>query len=376
MLIYNVIFLFLVIFPVLFKKKYRNFVCFFILFIFMSLRFNVGWDYRWYYPLGEKIEFLKYSIFINKSESLSIMNGQFDKYLWNYARLEFLNKILYNIVWYMKKPQLIIILYSFFSLFFLKKGLNNLNKKGTVVYAWIFFFCFPLFFFKYVSIMRQAVAVSIVFYSYKFIIGRSLKKFLFCIFIASLFHSSAKYMLVIYLFNYINLNQIILVIMFIFSFFSKSIILFLVERISLFNKYHLYMSGAHRGGGEKIYYIIILIGIFIILFWNKLVSIDFKNKKIIEIFFTGCCLYIGLNGVGHMGMRSSIYLLIFLLYLIPDIFKISKNKGKLLKISFGMVMLFLLNINLYLDKSNNGRTEFVPYRAFFINPNTLDDWEP
>lgn len=375
MLSYIIIFFSLLIIPQIFPKRFHNSICFFILLIFMSIRFNVGWDFRWYYPLGEKFHFLNYSIFLDLKDAIIIMEESFDKYLWNYARLEFINKILYYITWQLQNPQTIIFLYSFLSLFFIKLGLDYFKRKRNVPYIWLFFYCFPLFFFKYVSIMRQAVAVSIIFYSYKFINKKLLKNFLFCVFIASLFHNSAKYMIILYLFNYIKLKRFFIYIIFLLTFFSKPLVLFCITKISFFHRYIAYVT-LHKGGGDKIYYIILSMTIFLIIFWKKLVSKDPSNKKIMHIFFIGCSLYLSLNEMGHIGIRSSIYFLIFGLYLIPSIFFIFKGQQQLIKILYILGLFFLLNINLYLDKKNVNNSEFVPYRIFFINPNKLNDWQP
>lgn len=376
MLSYNIMYLFLFLFPFFLKKKYSNLVCFLLLLVFMSVRYNVGWDFRWYYPLGTKFQFLNYSIFLDKNEALGLMINDFDKYMWNYARLEFLNKVLYHITWYLKQPQIIIVLYSFLSLIFIKLGFDNIKEKKNIKYAWLFFYCFPLFFFKYVNIMRQSVAISIVFYSYKFLVKKSLKNFLICILIATLFHSSAKYMVVLYLLNYIKFKRIHFFVIYFISFFSKTLLISLIDKISLFNKYMLYIRGQHKGGGEKIYYIILLLGLIIILLEKKLILRSYKNKIAIYIVFIGCCIYMALNGAGHIGMRSSVYFLIFILYLIPSILNITRYKNNLLKLTFVFMLFVLLNINLILDQKNLGRTEFVPYRIFFLNPIKLEDWEP
>lgn len=72
------------------------------------------------------------------------------------------------------------------------------------------FFSLELFFFMH-NVVRQAIAVSIVFYSIRYIISRQLLLFLIMIFIASMFHISAIIFLPFYFIAGLGINYICLI---------------------------------------------------------------------------------------------------------------------------------------------------------------------
>ena len=367
MFIYLLIFFLLLIIPFFFPERFRNNICFIILLAFMAIRFDVGWDFNWYHEIAQKKEFSNFSLFITRNDIQHFMSANFDVSLWNYQRIEILNKILYKISWFLNEPQIIILLYSFGGLYFIKKGIEKAELSKDVSFIWIFFYTFPLFFFKYVSIMRQSVALSIIFFSYKYIKEQKIFKFFFCIIFATLFHSSAKYAIILYIFNYIKLTKKKMGILFILSFFSQAAIIFCIEKISLFGEYRKFVMGIFQGGGEKIYYLIILLAIFIIIFSEKITKGNYEKKKLLNIVFSGCCIYILFNGLGHFNFRSALYFLIFILYLIPSFLSMFKHKI-LFKICFIFSLFLLLNTYLYFDSSNPVGSEFVPYKIFlFVN---------
>ena len=90
MLAYFIVFFMLIIVPKFFNKKRTNTICFLILFIFSAIRFDIGWDFRWYYALANKFDYIKYDLFISINEIMEIESQQF----WIYYRLECLNKIV------------------------------------------------------------------------------------------------------------------------------------------------------------------------------------------------------------------------------------------------------------------------------------------
>lgn len=362
MLAYFIVFFMLIIVPKFFNKKRTNTICFFILFIFSAIRFDIGWDFRWYYTLANKFDYIKYDLFINQNEVMKIGSQQF----WIYYRLEFLNKILYKVVWLLKNPQLIIFFYSFIILYFLKKGLDY--KKNYNYNTWLFFYTFPLFYLASLSIMRQWCAVAIIFFSYKYIEEKFFIKFLLCIFIASLFHQTAILLTPIYFFQYIKLNKKIYVLIFFISFFSLNILkkIFLLD-LGILSKYRSYVLYKIGEGGKVIYFLIILLylGILLLIYLDNKFYI--KNEIIIKYICLGAFIYISLIDLGHLAYRMSQYFLIFILYIFDEIeciLKKLKIKKYILIIEFILLFTFL-NAN----KNHVIRSEFIPYKVFFINKN-------
>ncbi len=158
---YFLIFFLLLVLP----KKNINKTAFILLLIFFSIRYNIGADFLEYYKVGKEYEMLGTSLFVDLRDYVS---GE--GYL--YYKIEILNRVLYQITWFFKNPQVIIFLYSFLELYFIKKGLDR--QKIYNRYVWILFFSFPVFMTNYVGIMRQCVAVSIIFYNYSNIIEKNI----------------------------------------------------------------------------------------------------------------------------------------------------------------------------------------------------------
>lgn len=173
MIPYLIIYFILLLLPKFFKRKNRNKICFVILLIFMAIRFDVGFDFQGYYTFAKQFSLSRYGLFIIK-QNLIYEN---ESWLWEYYRIEFFNKIIYKITWLLKMPQFMIISYSFLSLFFIKKGIENIGIKEEKEYIWLFFYTFPLFFLFFTNFMRQTVPVVIIFYAYQYLIKKNLLSF-------------------------------------------------------------------------------------------------------------------------------------------------------------------------------------------------------
>lgn len=335
MMIYTFIFFLLIILSKLFKKKYTNNICFIILFTFSAIRFDVGWDFQAYYSLATKFNYLKYSIFITKSEILLKMNQGWEKELWLYFVIEPLNKVLYKVGWFLKSPQLIMALYSLFILFLIKKGLDYKKKKDYEI--WLFFYSFPLFYFRSINTIRQWLAISIIFFGYKYIEDRKRIKFILCVLITGLFHKTAFLLGILYFISYLNLKKGVLVFLFFISFFSKGFLekLLLLD-LSVISKYKIYVLTSLGEGGKIIFFLIILLylGILITIYLDK--KFYEQNKDAIIYTCLGCYIYIALIDLGHLGPRMSEYF---------------------------FVLILLLNV----DKNHIVRSQLVPYEVFFLN---------
>ncbi|WP_462385305.1 EpsG family protein [Fusobacterium varium] len=366
MIIYVFIFFLLIILSKLFSKKYTNNICFIILFIFSAIRFDVGWDFQWYYLLATKFEYFKYSIFIAKSKILLEMNQGWEKELGVYFTIEPLNKILYKVSWFFESPQLLITLYSFLTLFFIKKGLDYKKKKDYEI--WLFFYSFPLFYFHSLNTIRQWLAISIVFFSYKYIENKKILKFVLCVLVAGLFHKTALLVGILYFISWLNIKKEILVFLFFISFFSKDFLekLLLLD-LPIISKYKIYVLTSLGEGGRIIYFLIILLylGILIITYLDK--KFYEQNKNAITYTCFGCFIYVALIDLGHLGPRMSEYFIVFILYFLDDAERVVKNKFKIKKYIFILVELLFLVLLLYGDKNNIVRSQWVPYEVFFLN---------
>lgn len=363
MLIY--IFIFLVLLFI--KKKYHSSLSFSILILFTILRYDVGWDYRWYYHLAKRHEFLEIPFF--PKNILNYIN-KFDWEVWEYYRLELLNKIIYKTNWFFKlSPQFVIVLYGVITLIFIKKGIEkNIKKRYRSKNIYLTFYALPLFYLNTLNYMRQGVAVSLIFYSYTFIKRKKLFKFILLVVIATLFHKTAIITLIIYFLSDIKISRKIYLIILIIGLFFDEIFKTVTLRynIPLIVDYRGYIKNSFGAGGRKLFYVILLIGLVILIlsFIDK--KFYQKNNFLISIVLIGVFIYCSLISLGHLGPRMSMYFLIFILYLVPEIER-SLLKFKIKKYIFSIFLLIILILQLYSDKNNIVRSQYVPYKIIFLN---------
>lgn len=342
------------------KKKNINNYCFIIIFLFMGFRYNVGWDFKAYYNFAEMTYLKKYSLFLSLSD---LKYWDINKF--KFINLELFNKIIYKIVWQLNEPQILFVIYSFIFLWLIKKGLDN--EKKYSIYSWILFLSIPILFFYFTSLIRQSIAVGIVFYSYKYIKKRDIKKYLLLIYLATLFHSSAFYIIpqyFLYKFKFTRLKMILLLIS---SFFSKQIFVYLFK-LNIFLRYRIYIVNSIGEGGKIVLFLIILLMIIIVIFYKQLKNK--KNKYFINMVIIGCYIYISLISLGHLGPRISIYYIINILYLGEDFIKLFKNK-ELTKTIFLSLNGILIMLTLYGDLINPHKSQYVPYRINLFGGNNI-----
>ncbi|MCS2767341.1 EpsG family protein [Bacteroides thetaiotaomicron] len=164
-------FLLIVLFLLYIQSRKRQYstvagICVPIIIIFVVIcRYRVGYDYLTYYTL------------IENEEEAQIL------YLFSPLSI-----VWAEIALYFESPQMLFVLFGLptFALliFTLKKYSKDYALSVTIL------ICF--FFFTSLSIIRQALALAICFYGYRFIVKRSLIKYILCILIASFIPSFCR----------------------------------------------------------------------------------------------------------------------------------------------------------------------------------------
>lgn len=339
------------------KKQNVNLVCGTIIFLIMALRYDVGSDYRAYFELATQNHLKKESLFSTLKDLVL-----FEFNLFAYLKIEFLNKVIYKITWYFGNPQLVFIFYSFLLTFFVKKGLDN--EKKTTIYTWLFFLSFPILFFSFTSLMRQSVAVAIVFYSYKYLKKRNFFKFIVTIFLASLFHKSALFLIILYIVPTFNIKHKYIVLFMFTSFFSINI-LKKILKLSVFSNYALYVNNSIGKGGKIVYFLIIILAFVYLAIYKKMLNKNENNRNLINIILFGAYIYIALIDLGHLGIRMAQYFLIYILYTIDDVLSLFKPK-KIIKILFVGINLIFILLVLYGDYIQE-RRQYIPYQINLFN---------
>lgn len=356
MLYYIFFFLFILI-SLYFKEVKTNFkidriqLSFTIIILFSAFRFDVGYDFSMYYHLIDG--------------STPFLDAQIN-------RLEFLSRNLVILSNKIGFYQLFFILTSF--LIYIPIGYTIKKNSLDTKLSTLIFICVPLFYFNSLSIIRQFVAVALIFYSFNFIKKKQFFNFLISVFIAFFFHKSAIIGLPIY-FIYQNSHLIkrkMILIIYIAGFFSSKIIGFLTSYF--FSQYAGYVEGRIAGeGGNLLLKLFQVIGLLllIILYQKKETKKDF-NFYIIS-FFIGLFIWSSLSHFGHAGYRGSLYFTIFVLLLIPCLTQRIKQK-KLFKEITVVICTLMFFLNLYIGSRHKIKDPNMPYQIFLFK--TSKDFKP
>ena len=255
--------IFAVFFAYLAKFRFRHGlkISFILIFIFLALRYNFGSDYQNYY-----------NGFININKYYSI--NYFDDSIQFEVGWIFLCRVFGPL--------------GFFSMIIFLAAFNCLvyyyfiNKYVPVKYYWLAVFIYVFnseYMLIHASAMRQSVAIAIFLISIQYIYKKDIVRYLICIGIAWLFHSSALILLPIFFIGLWNFEidkktAIIIFLVFISLFiYTTTFLPAINEVVSLyFEKYEGYQEQAELSTG---FGLIILSCLFIfILYYSEL-----QNKQ-------------------------------------------------------------------------------------------------
>ena len=312
------------------KTKLKLFIilAFIIPLIIGGLRYNVGTDYMMYlYAHQHNIDIdLGFSIFSNVAD------------LFNNFKILF-------------------ILYNFFTLLFVFLGLENIKSKNRTLAYFAFLF---LYYTTSFNAMRQMLAVAIVFYAFKFITEKNIIKFTITILFASIFHTTALFILALYpiLISDNKKKKLLFLIILIICVVEYHDILTLISKIPMFSHFAIYNEIVLDDFSNKSFYFELLIYIYIFIHRNEIIEYDNKNSLYLYIYTIGLLIsFVGF--INPYVKRLAIYFLIpniSLLTTIPYLYKKKDNKF----INFIMVYflpIFKFIVLMYILK----QSKIIPY---------------
>lgn len=233
-----------------------------------------------------------------------------------------------------------------------------IKKNSDWFFSTITFIALPSFLMLF-SALRQSIAFAICFYSILFIQEKKPFKFMICIFIACLFHSSSIIFVIAYPLYYIRIPQ---------KYRLSSLIciaLIYIFRIQLFTLISPFLDKQYVSinitDSIGIYFFLILIYLTSILFSNC-------NKKemngYLNILYFGivCQSFVSIN---NMAMRIAEYFILILVLLIPQMLfdiKLKVNK-QIITIAFS-VLLVIMGL-MFLYQGGQGWAKSYPYLWFW-----------
>lgn len=337
------------------NKKIGNLIKilnFLFLVLISGLRYGIGTDYNKVY-LPFFIE-LKNNAIKNRMRSFEI----------GYVLI---NKIVIflggNFTW-------VCLIMSFLTIFFLYKGLNNYKNKSSFTLG--LFFYLIMYYQKSFNLMRQMLAVSIVFFAIKFL-KKDNFKYIILVILASLFQRTVLIMLIIPLVQKIYENKKYLVLQ-ISSFLLMVLAILNFGKIGVFleklnMEYYSYYFNENVSTGITINYFIRILPVILLgLIAYKKLKEDREMLLFYNLYVVGAIFMLLGYVTSTYGERIAIYFMIYQIVLIPYLLqKICENKKNIKKM---FVVSFILVINVYMwynDFILNGREETIPYISIFDN---------
>lgn len=242
-----------------------------------------------------------------------------------------------------KKPQTIIIVTGIITttcyLFFIKR-----YSKSIILS--IFLFIFLRFYDDTLNVLRQCLAICIIFTSYKYLLNRNFIKFIFCIIIAFLFHKTAIIFLLAWWITSIKLNKKNLLLLSIIAIaLSIQFGTIFQQALIVFDTYSYYEGGIYFGETRlaTIVSLIIQLFLFVIAYYiyslNSL-RISNSDEKMLMLWFTGICI-LTISTQFNLFDRIATYFNVFSIIVLPNMIDKIKNLSnkKIIEASIFLLLL-------------------------------------
>jgi hypothetical protein len=351
MLLYAFFVFIVLVFGFVLNPKIRLLLIFTLLFIFSALRFQVGTDFMTYF---------------------NVTSGVIDITQNNYMLFEPLNVLLIRIGYALNSPQFYFVVASFLMMVFFYLGIKKHSRDYFL--SALCFIGFPMFFLESLNIVRQFVAISIVFYSITYINERSFIKFLGCILLACLFHVTAFVAIIMYAVNLPFFGRKFNIFIFLLSIPAGKVIFAVLSSLSGFSKINYYLN-LNSEGYFFVFMAMILLNTINFIFYEKLVREGGIIKNALDIFNLGCCFFLLFQDIPVIGGRAAFFFLIFLILIIPYYTYLFKQP---LFVRFPVIVLlialFFVRIwySSYLHTTGRMRLDpYLPYKTVFQSPRYL-----
>lgn len=306
----------------------------------MGFRYGIGTDYFYtYYP-----------------HFFGIANGTME---FSEVGFNLLNKVIYDLT---GDYRVLFFVTSFLFLYFLYRGIYE-NSDNIFISVLLIFLIQPYFY--AMNMVRQAIAIAIIFYAFKYIKENKKIAFCICCIIASLIHSSAIFMIPLMFLKNIKVSNKKRIIIIGILMTLKPIFAILVKYIIMKTQYAWYYESRFNNGITSNLLIIVNIVIFIL---NMIYTCKRYNEKdseyeiLTNINFISLCILILSSDIPLIN-RLVRYFSIFQILLLPKIFK-QENDTKS-RIIIKCVILGMLFAVMYYQIIILKGEQVFPYKSIF-----------
>lgn len=301
-------------------------VCVFII-LFTAFRFDVGYDYPAYWMAISENDDAWIRIYEPGIQLIALLCHE------------------------LRSPQLFFFITSTLSLLLILSSLQLYSSSPKIALL-VFLFLFLIIYFGEV---RQAMALSIVFWGFRYVESRSLLKYLCVCLVAVLFHSSAIFALLIYFVYKLNFWLVFVIaiaapvlLMPVFNF---------MEQMDMYTT-HISHGEEYKGGNFiSIFYVLLYILSLFLIFLKKGNLKNYPSAKIIL-----ATLFLPFFFSPHLSLRIAYYFNIYFCLLIPNIL-LKQDKNIRFAIILMLFMYFMLFM--YITSLNSSRSPYIPYNMIF-----------
>lgn len=299
-----------------FLKKIASYTLIFILTVISGFRYNVGRD------------FLNYEqMYLDPNN----VRNSFTEPIWNIFAQSLRYLGCSSSIWFICTS---FIINSCFII-----GIRKLSKNFYLSVA--FYIAIPHLFLESFNIVRQFVAMAIIFRFSDLFFNKKYWRFIVVVLFASCFHKSALLIIPIFFVSLINFPNLLLVGIIFFCFIMKNIflpsILKIISSISIYSGYIDNILSSESN--SSLYaYLLLLLCLFIVFCFRKNTSREVNILKNLSLM--SFCIYL-LFYTFQAGQRIGFYILPYFVLLIPYVIPKFKINGNFLLIG-SLLSLFLL----------------------------------
>lgn len=382
---YGIIFFFLSLMAIhvfynpstIYFRKFKVFA-FLLLFFTSGLRYETAVDW---------VNYTKY--FENIDNIFNLFNHGIKSFFLKYPKepgFTLLNSLVRTFV---DNVQVLFFIISLITTTLLFKSIQCFTKRKYFLFSVLLYYVL-IFFILDMSGIRQCVALNILFYSFKSLSEKRLRRYMFFVFLATMFHFSAiLFIFGVFLRKKINISIIITLFilgMFFFVFRIRWMVYSIDSFFSLFSDNYFYLRLWNYTVSESVVskerpiFIMLFVNSFLYLFYlilrrkfvnNSVVSIIFLNLYTMFILTT-----LFLWEISDFGVRFGLYFSMGLVISLPYILEFFNKMSKSFIVSF-IVLYCFINARQYIFEdrsviSYNPYQNYIIYESFDIKSTGAD----
>ncbi|WP_419072269.1 EpsG family protein [Phocaeicola coprocola] len=328
--------------------KKRSILIFSILVIFSGIREGIGYDYYFY---------------------LDISDQNIGK-----RTVELIPTIIANIA-RITNPYLFFIYTSIIIYYLINKGITTvIRSQADYAVSIMLFISFPYFYFSSLGMVRQFLAISILFFGMCKYREKKIP-LLLCVFLAFLNHQSTI-IGVLLLIPWHKFSRKILFIFVLSSFIIQPILIEILNRIPVYNsvigKMQQYIELADFfQGGRLVKLLVYALTFLSLIFYKKLTQNNTANKYYIGLVCLGCFFQNALDISPHMAIRICTCFFIAILVYIPQLIEclhLNKHLFIYLAIALLGINIYIQHIATFQERAQDpiGYSCAYPYRTYLF----------